>query len=157
MLTGRSSPAAGGSSKRHPRPALDDIALLQYTSGTTGTPKGAILTHRNLRANAMQGRAWVPGLHEGEETFYGVLPLFHAYGMTLCLTFAMSIGARLVLFPKYDATLVADAAQQEPADVPAGRSADLRSARARGRRGRDRPHERAVRHLGRDEPAGGRS
>lgn len=100
--------------KRHPRPVLDDIALLQYTSGTTGTPKGAILTHRNLRANAMQGRAWVPGLHEGEETFYGVLPLFHAYGMTLCLTFAMSIGAKLVLFPKYDAKLVADAAKKSP-------------------------------------------
>ena len=100
--------------KRHPRPALDDTALLQYTSGTTGTPKGAILTHRNLRANAMQGRAWVPGLAEGEENFYGVLPLFHAYGMTLCLTFAMSIGARLVLFPKYDATLVADAAKKSP-------------------------------------------
>ena len=101
-------------SRRHPRPALDDIALLQYTSGTTGTPKGAILTHRNLRANAMQGRAWVPGLLEGEETFYGVLPLFHAYGMTLCLTFAMSIGAKLVLFPKYDAKLVADAAKKSP-------------------------------------------
>ena len=101
-------------SRRHPRPSLDDIALLQYTSGTTGTPKGAILTHRNLRANAMQGRAWVPGLHEGEETFYGVLPLFHAYGMTLCLTFAMSIGAKLVLFPKYDAALVADAAKKSP-------------------------------------------
>lgn len=101
-------------SKRHPRPVLDDIALLQYTSGTTGTPKGAILTHRNLRANAMQGRAWVPGLHEGEETFYGVLPLFHAYGMTLCLTFAMSIGAKLVLFPKYDAKLVTDAAKKSP-------------------------------------------
>ena len=100
--------------RRHPRPALDDTALLQYTSGTTGTPKGAILTHRNLRANAMQGRAWVPGLHEGDEIFYGVLPLFHAYGMTLCLTFAMSIGARLVLFPKYDATLVADAAKKSP-------------------------------------------
>jgi len=100
--------------KRHPRPVLDDTALLQYTSGTTGSPKGAILTHRNLRANAMQGRAWVPGLIEGEETFYGVLPLFHAYGMTLCLTFAMSIGARLVLFPKYDAKLVADAAKKSP-------------------------------------------
>ncbi|MCR2764524.1 long-chain-fatty-acid--CoA ligase [Microbacterium sp. zg.B48] len=101
-------------SKRHPRPTLDDIALLQYTSGTTGAPKGAILTHRNLRANAMQGRAWVPGLKEGEETFYAVLPLFHAYGMTLCLTFAMSLGARLVLFPKYDAKLVADAAAKSP-------------------------------------------
>jgi long-chain acyl-CoA synthetase len=88
--------------------------VLQYTSGTTGSPKGAILTHRNLRANAMQGRAWVPGLHDGEEVFYGVLPLFHAYGMTLCLTFAMSIGARLVLFPKYDLDLVVAAARKSP-------------------------------------------
>ncbi|WP_235566702.1 long-chain-fatty-acid--CoA ligase [Microbacterium sp. Root61] len=101
-------------SKRMPRPRLDDIALLQYTSGTTGHPKGAILTHRNLRANAAQGRAWVPGLREGEEVFYGVLPLFHAYGMTLCLTFAMSIGARLVLFPKFDLELVLKAARTSP-------------------------------------------
>jgi len=100
--------------KQHPHPVIDDIALLQYTSGTTGAPKGAILTHSNLRANAMQGRAWVPGLHEGEETFYGVLPLFHTYGMTLCLTFAMSIGAKLVLFPKYDVILMADAAKKSP-------------------------------------------
>ncbi|MCM3615024.1 long-chain-fatty-acid--CoA ligase [Microbacterium enclense] len=104
----------GRLSKKHSRPRLDDIALLQYTSGTTGTPKGAILTHANLRANAMQGRAWVPGLHDGEETFYGVLPLFHAYGLTLCLTFAMSIGAKLVLFPKYDLDLVVTAAKKSP-------------------------------------------
>ncbi|CAH0214682.1 long-chain-fatty-acid--CoA ligase [Microbacterium foliorum] len=95
-------------------PTLDDTALLQYTSGTTGIPKGAILTHANLRANAMQGRAWVPGLVDGEETFYGVLPLFHAYGMTLCLTFAMSIGAKLVLFPTFDLGLVTKAARTSP-------------------------------------------
>ncbi len=86
----------------HPRPTGDDVALLQYTGGTTGTPKGAILTHRNLLANATQGRAWVPGLRDGEETIYAVLPLFHAYGLTLCLTFAVSIGATLVLFPRFD-------------------------------------------------------
>jgi long-chain acyl-CoA synthetase len=101
-------------SRRIPGPTLDDIALLQYTSGTTGSPKGAILTHANLRANAMQGRAWVPGLTDGAETFYGVLPLFHAYGMTLCLTFAMSIGAKLVLFPTFDLDLVTDAARTSP-------------------------------------------
>lgn len=100
--------------KSHPRPALDDVALLQLTSGTTGTPKAAILSHRNLRSNAAQGRAWVPGLAEGAETFYAVLPMFHAYGLTLCLTFAISIGARIVLFPKFDVDLVVAAAKTSP-------------------------------------------
>lgn len=99
----------------HPRPGLDDIAALQYTSGTTGRAKGAVLTHRNLRANAAQGRAWVPGLTEGGEVVYAVLPMFHAYGLTLCLTFAMSIGARLVLFPRFDLDLTLAAMGRTPA------------------------------------------
>jgi len=98
----------------HQRPLLADTAVLQYTSGTTGAPKGAILSHYNLRSNAAQGFAWVAGLHPGDETVYGVLPMFHAYGLTLCLTFAMSIGARLVLFPKFDEKLVLDAAKHAP-------------------------------------------
>ncbi len=107
-------------SKKFPRPGINDIALLQYTSGTTGFPKGVILTHRNLRANAMQGEAWVPGLVRGEEIFYGVLPLFHAYGMTLCLTFAMSMGAKLVLFPKFNVeTVLASAKKNPPTFLPA--------------------------------------
>jgi long-chain acyl-CoA synthetase len=98
----------------HPRPGVDDLAVIQYTSGTTGTPKGAMLTHLNLGANAAQGRAWVPGLVDGEEVVHAVLPMFHAYGLTLCLTFAMSIGARLVLFPKFDVDLVLAAARKHP-------------------------------------------
>ena len=97
-----------------PRPSVDDIALLQYTGGTTGTPKGAILTHRNLLANMTQGRAWVPGLVDGEETVYAVLPLFHAYGLTLCLTFAMSIGATLVLLPRFDLDQMLTAIRRRP-------------------------------------------
>jgi long-chain acyl-CoA synthetase len=98
----------------HARPTAGDTAVLQYTSGTTGVPKGAVLTHRNLLANAAQGRAWVPGLEAGRETVYAVLPMFHAYGLTLCLTFALSIGAKLVLFPKFDVDLVLDAARKSP-------------------------------------------
>ncbi|HYI31971.1 MAG TPA: long-chain-fatty-acid--CoA ligase [Glaciibacter sp.] len=100
--------------RAYPRPQIGDTAVLQYTSGTTGDPKGAILSHYNLRSNALQGEAWVPGLRKGREVFYGVLPMFHAYGLTLCLSFAMSMGARLVLFPKFDEKLVLDAARTVP-------------------------------------------
>ncbi|MBI2244909.1 MAG: AMP-binding protein, partial [Nocardioides sp.] len=99
----------------HPRPTSADVALLQYTGGTTGRPKAAVLTHRNLRANAAQGRAWMPGLVDGDEVVYAVLPLFHAYGLTLCLTFSMSIGATLVLMPRFDVDLVLEAMRRRPA------------------------------------------
>ena len=100
----------------HPRPQTDDLAIIQYTSGTTGTPKGAALTHRNLLANAAQAQAWVPSITRGDGcVVYAVLPMFHAYGLTLCLTFAMSMGARLVLFPKFDPDLVLDVVKKHPA------------------------------------------
>jgi len=98
----------------HPQPRPEDVALLQYTGGTTGTPKGAILTHANLRANAAQGQAWMPGLKDGEETVYAVLPLFHAYGLTLCLTYSMSVGATLVLLPRFDLDLMFEAIRRRP-------------------------------------------
>ncbi|WP_348787530.1 long-chain-fatty-acid--CoA ligase [Leifsonia sp. NPDC080035] len=98
-----------------PRPEGDDLALIQYTSGTTGTPKGAMLSHSNLTVNAAQARAWVPTIERGTSVVYAVLPLFHAYGLTLCLTFAMSMGARLVLFPKFDPDLVLDVVKKHPA------------------------------------------
>jgi long-chain acyl-CoA synthetase len=98
----------------HPRPTADDVAVIQYTSGTTGTPKGALLTHANLNANAAQARAWVPTIDRGTSVVYAVLPMFHAYGLTLCLTFAMSMGSRLVLFPKFDADLVLKVVQKHP-------------------------------------------
>lgn len=109
-LVAAGPPLAAG----HPAPGPDDTALLQYTGGTTGTPKGAVLTHRNLRTNAAQGRAWVPGLRDGAETVYAVLPLFHAYGLTLCLTFAVGIGATLVLFPRFDLDQTLEAARRRP-------------------------------------------
>jgi long-chain acyl-CoA synthetase len=100
----------------HPRPASEDLAIIQYTSGTTGTPKGAMLSHSNLLANAAQARAWVPQIVRGKGcVVYAVLPMFHAYGLTLCLTFAMSMGARLVLFPKFDPDLVLAVTKKHPA------------------------------------------
>jgi long-chain acyl-CoA synthetase len=95
-------------------PTVDDVALIQYTSGTTGSPKGATLTHANLLANAAQARAWVPGIERGSSVVYAVLPMFHAYGLTLCLTFAMSMGARLVLFPRFDPDLVLKVVKRHP-------------------------------------------
>ncbi|MDN3494500.1 long-chain-fatty-acid--CoA ligase [Planococcus sp. APC 4015] len=100
----------------HPKPSTDDLALIQYTSGTTGTPKGASLTHRNLLSNAAQARAWVPSIVRGPGcVVYAVLPMFHAYGLTLCLTFAMSMGARLVLFPRFDPDMVLEVVKKHPA------------------------------------------
>ncbi len=100
----------------HPSPQTDDLAIIQYTSGTTGTPKGAALTHRNLLSTAAQSQAWVPSIVRGKGcVVYAVLPMFHAYGLTLCLTFAMSMGARLVLFPKFDPDLVLAVTKKHPA------------------------------------------
>jgi Acyl-CoA synthetases (AMP-forming)/AMP-acid ligases II len=97
-----------------PGPTVDDVALIQYTSGTTGHPKGATLSHLNLGVNAAQARAWVPDIPRGTSVVYAVLPLFHAYGLTLCLTFAMSMGARLVMFPRFDPDLVLPVVKKHP-------------------------------------------
>ena len=110
----RVSSSTGPLDPAHPQPRPQDVALLQYTGGTTGTPKGAILTHRNLRANAAQSRAWVPGLKDGEETVCAVLPLFHVYGLTLCLTYSMSVGATLVLLPRFDLDQMLDEIRRRP-------------------------------------------
>jgi long-chain acyl-CoA synthetase len=79
----------------------DDNAILQYTGGTTGTPKGAILTHRNLVANAVQNRDWLTVRKEGEERVLAVIPFFHVYGMTTAMNLAVLIGAQLILLPKF--------------------------------------------------------
>jgi long-chain acyl-CoA synthetase len=87
----------------------EDLALLQYTGGTTGLSKGVMLTHTNLNANAAQINAWLPDLEPGREVILAVLPFFHSYGMTTCLTLGMRIGAAIVLLPRFDLKRVFDA------------------------------------------------
>ena len=100
------------------RPTAHDVALLQYTSGTTGLPKGVMLTHRNLESNGRMGEAWIKP--SDDECIYSVLPLFHAYGMTLGVTIAALCRARLVLFPTVDMGLITKAMKKtRPTILPA--------------------------------------
>lgn len=101
----------------HPYPQVQDLAVIQYTSGTTGRPKGAMLTHFNLYANALQGEAWMHGAQERKEILYAILPMFHAFGMTLYLTFGIKKQGLLVLFPKFDPDMILDAWKKSPASV----------------------------------------
>ncbi len=80
----------------------DDTALLLYTGGTTGIPKGAMLSHRNVVANALQMSAWVwDARQERKEVFLGVIPFFHSYGLTVVMNLAISVAASIVLLPRF--------------------------------------------------------
>ncbi len=76
-----------------------DTACLLYTGGTTGVPKGAQLTHRNLMSNAMGCRAWLHDLREGKEVVLTAIPLYHSYGMTTCMNLSVYAGAAMLLIP----------------------------------------------------------
>lgn len=77
----------------------EDIALFQYTGGTTGVPKAAMLTHHNLVANTIQVRQWMQTLEAGKERMMGAIPFFHVYGMTVAMSLAVYIGANLIMVP----------------------------------------------------------
>jgi long-chain acyl-CoA synthetase len=79
----------------------DDLAVLQYTGGTTGVSKGAMLTHRNLLANAVQTRSWVTQAQEGKEIALCVSPFFHAYGLTVGMNLSIYAGATMTLLPRF--------------------------------------------------------
>jgi long-chain acyl-CoA synthetase len=79
----------------------DDIATLLYTGGTTGLPKGAMLTHRNLMFNAHAGRRWFD-VDMGEECFIGILPFFHAFGLSCVLVLSAVIASSIILVPRPD-------------------------------------------------------
>lgn len=86
-------------------PAIDaqnDIAVLQYTGGTTGVPKGAMLTHYNVYANTLQSRAWFPDIKPGEEKMLGVLPFFHVFAMTAVMNFSVAAGLEIIALPRFN-------------------------------------------------------
>jgi long-chain acyl-CoA synthetase len=89
-----------------PRVAIDpqDLAVLQYTGGTTGTPKGAMLTHRNIWANVVQTESWTNPSYAigGSERYLVVIPYFHIYAFSVCMMVGLRIGALQIIHPKYD-------------------------------------------------------
>ncbi|TCT03471.1 long-chain-fatty-acid--CoA ligase [Aquabacter spiritensis] len=96
-----------------------DLAVLQYTGGTTGIPKGAQLTHANVSANAIQVIRHVACLREGAERILGVLPLFHVFAMTNVMNIPIMIGAEIILVPRFNlADLIATIARERPTVFP---------------------------------------
>ncbi len=95
--------------RQHPPqpPAVEvsdqDAAVIQFTSGTTGKPKGITLSHRNLVANTLQIRAWLTQARDGEELFLCVVPFSHVYGMTTAMNTAVSFGGGMILLPAFNA------------------------------------------------------
>ena len=80
----------------------EDVAVIQYTGGTTGVPKGAMLTHANVAVNARQVAMWLPGVIDEQQRIFGVLPLSHVFAMTSVMNLAILVGAELVLVPRFD-------------------------------------------------------
>ena len=97
----------------------EDLAALQYTGGTTGTAKGAMLTHANLVSNALMFAAWIKGTMT-QETFLTALPLFHIYGMTTSMTVPVSLAAKMVLLPKFEPTKALETIQKHKVTVFCG-------------------------------------
>ena len=89
----------GGKSNKSPSVDVtpQDLAVIQYTGGTTAQSKGVMLSHRNLVANALQTRHWLPEAMEGRERFLSVVPIFHSYGLTTAMNVPVSLGAAMIL------------------------------------------------------------
>ena len=98
---------------------LRDVAVLQYTGGTTGVPKGAMLTHHNLLSNARQVQAWFPEVALGQERVLAVLPFFHVFAMTVVLNMGLACGAELIMLPRFETEQVLKTiAKRKPTLVP---------------------------------------
>jgi long-chain acyl-CoA synthetase len=98
---------------------LEDLAVLQYTGGTTGTAKGAMLTHSNLVSNTVSFATWIKGTI-AKETFLTALPLFHIYGMTTSMTVPITLAAKMVLLPKFEPKTTLETIQKRKVTVFCG-------------------------------------
>jgi long-chain acyl-CoA synthetase len=90
----------------------NDLAVLQYTGGTTGVPKGAMLSHANLAANSAQMIAHVGHLPEGQERTLGVLPMFHVFALTTVLNYSVDTAAEMILLPRFEMKSFLDTARR---------------------------------------------
>ncbi|MEJ6012866.1 long-chain-fatty-acid--CoA ligase [Corynebacterium sp. H127] len=106
VLLGSAIGGDGSDLETDPELTKDTIALILYTSGTTGAPKGAQLSHGNMVANMRQGKVWVPELGNHKEVFLAALPMFHAYGMTMVGLEGVYCGAEIILLPSPDMNLI---------------------------------------------------
>ncbi|GAB4372078.1 MAG: long-chain fatty acid--CoA ligase [Kiloniellaceae bacterium] len=98
---------------------IGDVAVLQYTGGTTGVPKGAMLTHGSISANASQLHRWFIGVRSGEQRVLAVLPLFHVFAMTVNMHLAIRIAAEILLLPRFEIeTLLKTIARKRPTFFP---------------------------------------
>jgi long-chain acyl-CoA synthetase len=80
----------------------EDLAVLQYTGGTTGVPKGAMLTHYNIYANTVQSVSWFPEVKPGAQKMLGVLPFFHVFAMTAIMNFSVKSAFEIIALPRFD-------------------------------------------------------
>jgi long-chain acyl-CoA synthetase len=92
-----------------PNSSVDDVAILQYTGGTTGFPKGVMLTHKNLASNTLMSEKWLYKSRKGQEKILTVLPFFHVYGMTACMNLSIMCAYEMIIIPKFDANQMLEA------------------------------------------------
>ena len=102
-----------------PAVAPSAVAVLQYTGGTTGVPKGVVLTHANLCANLRQMQAWFTPNREGEERMLAVIPFFHVFAMTVAMNNGLATGSEIIMLPRYDwPSLLAALRRRRPTVFP---------------------------------------
>ncbi len=102
---------------------MDDVAVLQYTSGSTGAPKAVVLTHRNITSNLVQIDSWRPDVNPENPAVHCMIPFFHVFGMTIGLHLSVRKGMRMILYPMFDwsniLTILGDIKKYRPISFPA--------------------------------------